>query len=125
MLEQETHFSPAKKGPESSQNVDIDLFMQVVGRSPNFSYSTVPHAPDESDATLLGLVDTQTSHDLYQYPWFCRLIIWIYGLTLGLAGNILWLFPWVGLFGLTGPGLVILIRLLPLGSDTISALNPP
>lgn len=86
------------------------MHTQAPGRSSASSYSAVPHGPDQSNTILLVTGHTQPYYDFYQYPWFGRLIFFIYGLTLALAGNVLWLFPYVGFSSEMQGGFVNLIR---------------
>lgn len=67
------------------------------GRSLNSANSTISRLPDQSDTTSLISRNTEYEYDFYQYPWFTRLIFLIYGLNLGLAGNVLWFLPYKGL----------------------------
>ena len=99
-LNKETIFTPAKISPHLPQGSETTLLTQAPvapGGVPNSAYTAIPHVPDELSTTLLVPGGTQPSHDFYQYPWFRRLIVLIYGLTLGLAGNVLWFFPYLGL----------------------------
>ena len=77
----------------------------------NHTYSAVAQVLDHLDTTLLIPAETQPYHEFYQYPWFCRLIVLIYGLTLGIAGVTLWLFAYHGLSLGIQIGLVSFIRL--------------
>ena len=64
------------------------------GESSYVAYSAVAHVSEQLDTNSLIPGNPSPDYDFYQYPWFCRLIILIYGLTLGLAGITLWLFAY-------------------------------
>ena len=64
------------------------------GESSYVAYSAVAHVSEQLDTNSLIPGNPSPDHDFYQYPWFCRLIVLIYGLTLGLAGITLWLFAY-------------------------------
>ena len=68
--------------------------MQDPGASSCFTYNTVSPGSDHLDTTSLVQGDMQPNHHFYQFPWFCRLMVLIYGLSLGIAGMTLWLFAY-------------------------------
>ena len=57
-------------------------------------HSNVSHAPYQSNNSLLVQGQIQHYNDFYEHRWFRKLILLIYGLSLGLAGNMLWQFPY-------------------------------
>ena len=68
--------------------------MQTPGASSYFNHNAVSPDSDHLDTPSLVQEDMQPNHHFYQYPWFCRLLVLIYGLALGIAGMILWLFAY-------------------------------
>ncbi len=56
--------------------------------------SNVSHATQQSNNSPLVQGQVQHYNDFYEHRWFRKLIILIYGLSLGLAGNMLWQFPY-------------------------------
>lgn len=59
--------------------------------------SNALNVPHQSNTTISLRGQTQPYHDVYEHGWFRKLILLMYGLTLGLAGNLKWAFPYAGL----------------------------
>lgn len=59
--------------------------------------SNALNVPHRSNTTISLRGQTQPYHDVYEHEWFRNLILLMYGLTLGLAENLLWAFPYMGL----------------------------
>lgn len=110
MSNKETVFEPASTPPNSPQDLNITMLIQAPERVSTSIYSAVPHISNQSNTNLLVPGHTQSYHDFYQYPWFRRLIVLIYGFTLALAGNVLWFFPFAGFSTDIQGGFVNLIR---------------
>lgn len=108
---EETIFSLANAPNDNPDNSNINVLTQAPSRSSNFNYSALPHALDQPDNVSLVSRHTQLYHEFYQYPWFRSLIILIYGLTLGLAGNVLWFFPYLGTSSDPQERVVVLVQL--------------
>lgn len=119
----ETVFEPASTPPNSPQDLNIAMLIQAPERVSNSFYSAVPHISNQSNTNLLVPGHTQSYHDFYQYPWFRRLIVLIYGFTLALAGNVLWFFPFAGFSTDIQGGFVNLIQYMPPGSHITLALR--
>ena len=105
----DTVFPPADKASEVDlSNVSLT---RATGESSYVAYSAVAHVSEQLDTNSLIPGTPSPNHDFYQYPWFCRLIILIYGLTLGLAGISLWLFAYYEFSSLIQDNLMTFARL--------------
>lgn len=93
----ETAFTPGRKPPQSPHDSETAFLTQAPGGRSDSSYSAILRVPDECNMPLVLSGSTQPHPNLYQKPWFRRLIVLMYGLTLGLAGQTLWLFPFSGI----------------------------
>lgn len=88
--------SPTKTPSPFQQGLGITFPTPTPQQSSGSTHAASLPVSDGLSTVLPVQSQAQPYNDPYQYPWFTKLIILIYGITLSLAGIVLWILPYSG-----------------------------